>query len=661
MKKFTLSIFLLLISLITIEAQYIWQGPQITFSKSNNGSPDSLVNQDRITDSVWFTRGTRRGIFNRALENAYVNSFSPEDTEWAFGTLSNWKTLNYQNWEDAVGSNPPGMVNRDMVVHLISDSIYLSLKFSAWAQGAGGLTYTRSTCGSDSTLNVTACGTYTSPSGKTWSKPGTYQDTIPNDYGCDSVMTINLTLSNFKTLKVRACDAYVSPSKKYTYTKTGQYKDTLVGMASCAGADSILTLDVTITPIYRNRDTLTVCDAFTSIAGKTYNSTGVYNDTIRTGICDSIFTYHLTVNKSVTSNINVTSCDRFISPSGNHTWFSSGNFKDTLRTVSGCDSVLNISLTINRSKVESVSRTACNQYTSPSGKNTWSQTGIYRDTLQGVNSCDSILIINLNIIRTTSSSNDIDVCGNSFISPSGKYTWISNGVYKDTILNSVGCDSAITFNLTFRNPSNSSISVTSCKNYISPSRRYTWNTNGTFKDTIQNVYGCDSIITINLTINNADASFDPQGGNLVANSINATSYQWMTCQNGTFLPINGANSSVYTAVQNGDYALEVTENNCIDTSSCISINNVAIQNPTLSNLYLYPNPNNGSFTIKLKNLNAAEAINVFNSQGRLIKMIDLSKMKSAEVKVNLNVSTGIYFLSFTNESGDSIVQRISIE
>ncbi len=126
-------------------AATIWTGPLVTY---NQPSPDPTqpANQDRITPSVWLTRAASGGLFNAVSETAATNT-SPAGTEWAFGTLAHYATLPYTNWLAWLnGKSPTTMVGSNIVVHLISDDIYVSFKFSFWAsKGSGGFTYQRST------------------------------------------------------------------------------------------------------------------------------------------------------------------------------------------------------------------------------------------------------------------------------------------------------------------------------------------------------------------------------------------------------------------------------------------------------------------------------------------------------------------------------------
>ena len=149
-KKLTKFIIVLYIG-ISINAQTVWNGPNITFTKPNFADYMSEVNQDRITDNVWITRADTKGIFNIKRETSYTGSDtsgnSPLDTEWAFGTTNNLGSLTFSTWAIAFGMSPLNILNKEMVVHLMTDEIYINIKFLSWstATTGAGFSYERST------------------------------------------------------------------------------------------------------------------------------------------------------------------------------------------------------------------------------------------------------------------------------------------------------------------------------------------------------------------------------------------------------------------------------------------------------------------------------------------------------------------------------------
>ena len=151
-------------------------------------------------------------------------------------------------------------------------------------------------------------------------------------------------------------------------------------------------------------------------------------------------------------------------------------------------------------KRQTLSVTACDSYTSPDGLDTWTESGLYLDTLSNAVGCDSIITIDLTINHSTASEIIAESCG-SFVSPDGSETWTESGIYMDTIVNQLGCDSVITIQLTIFDNTAAEITVDACDNFTSPSGIYVWTTSGIYNDTIPNAGGCDSIITIDLTIN----------------------------------------------------------------------------------------------------------------------------------------------------------------
>ena len=126
----------------------VWQGEPIVFTKADGADPALAENQDRITESVWLTRGNDGGqIFNIAERDRSVKSSSPDGTLWALGTTADLPNLEFRPFRIAVQS-PKNVVGKDLVLFLEAEQIYLDVKFLSWSQGKlGGFSYERSRTG----------------------------------------------------------------------------------------------------------------------------------------------------------------------------------------------------------------------------------------------------------------------------------------------------------------------------------------------------------------------------------------------------------------------------------------------------------------------------------------------------------------------------------
>ena len=155
MKKFhvlLLSLFILIFSSCSSEkdeiqgdttSSNVWDGPMISFSKADGADFTLESNQDRITSNVWITRGNAGQIFNIAKENSADKEDSPIGTLWAKGTVDNINNLTFTQFR-MIGQ-PKNVVGSDLVLYLVEDDIYLSVKFTSWSQGQkGGFAYERS-------------------------------------------------------------------------------------------------------------------------------------------------------------------------------------------------------------------------------------------------------------------------------------------------------------------------------------------------------------------------------------------------------------------------------------------------------------------------------------------------------------------------------------
>ncbi len=267
-------------------------------------------------------------------------------------------------------------------------------------------------------------------------------------------------------------------------------------------------------------------------------------------------------------------CGGYTAPSGKTTWTKSGTYWDTLQNMAGCDSIIKVNLTIKGHSLDSIKPTACKQYTAPSGNYTWTNSGTYFDTLTNINGCDSIVKVQLTINKPALDSIKPVAC-NQYTLPSGNRTLKNSGIYFDTLTTARGCDSVVKVDLTINSTTTSTLSKNACGTFSSPSGNHTWASSGTYKDTILNAKGCDSVITINLNVIEPDSSITRDGAILKANA-NGVSYQWLDCNQG-YKPLTGETNKTLKAPAKGSYAVEVSEKGCKDTSACYQVNQNTIR------------------------------------------------------------------------------------
>lgn len=149
--------------------------------------------------------------------------------------------------------------------------------------------------------------------------------------------------------------------------------------------------------------------------------------------------------------------------------------------------------------------------------------------------------------------------------------------------------------------------------------------------------------SLELQVLSLDTSVVLNGSELVANAVDV-SYQWLDCNNG-FAPISNETAQSFIIPGIGSYALEVSRNGCIATSSCIEIEVVGLSNQPSNNLVVYPNP--ASETITIKTSKPVE-IYMYNALGAVVDHFELNGSKEINIA---HLANGMYILQ-TNGYGN---------
>lgn len=195
--------------------------------------------------------------------------------------------------------------------------------------------------------------------------------------------------------------------------------------------------------------------------------------------------------------------------------------------------------------------------------------------------------------------------------------------------------------------SSDTIIATDCDSYTFNGQLFT--SSGIYRDTLINTNGCDSIVTLHLTLNTVNTGTTQNGATLTAtNAAGGVTYQWINCNSGVLIP--GATNQSYTATSNGSYAVIITKADCRDTSVCINVATAGTQESEVQGqIILYPNPVSNQLKIDIGNIGDL----IINN----IKIVNTLSQIVLEQKSNVqwvNVSAlvgGIYFITIETNKG----------
>jgi hypothetical protein len=347
------------------------------------------------------------------------------------------------------------------------------------------------------------------------------------------------------------------------------------------------------------------------------------------------------------SSLSATACSSYTWAENGTTYTTSGAYNDTLTNVSGCDSIITLNLTINLPTTSNLSAIACTGYTWAENGMTYSTSGSYNDTIPNAAGCDSIITLNLTINQSTSSSVNEIACGS--------YPWAQNGVtyfvsgsYHDTIQNANGCDSIITLNLTVNPITSSSETVSACDSYTWNANGVTYTTSGQHTAALTSGAGCDSVITLNLTIVPTPTAIATDDGLGTLTGSGGNPVQWIDC--GTNTAIAGATATTFSPTTNGTYAIVVGNGiGCSDTSNCLVVDYIGLFENQLIDATIFPNPTTDEVNITLTESSATLVIR--DAQGKIIQTRTVENGASISLAT---IQTGVYFFELTTERGKTV-------
>ncbi|MBR4390877.1 MAG: T9SS type A sorting domain-containing protein, partial [Bacteroidales bacterium] len=339
--------------------------------------------------------------------------------------------------------------------------------------------------------------------GQTYPESGDYPHTFEDGsyLGCDSTVMLHLTV--LPSLPGDTTVVTCEPFEWYgeTYPETGDYPHTIEG-GSCTGNDSIVVLHLTVIPVLPGDTTMLTCEPF-EWYGETYPESGDYTHVLENASylgCDSIVTLHLTIEPVLQGDTTVVVGVPF--EWYGQTYPESGDYPHTFEDGSylGCDSTVMLHLTVLPSLPGDTTVVTCEPFEWYG--ETYSESGDYPHVFEGGGYLgnDSTLVLHLMIIPVLPGDTTMLTCesfewyGEEY-EVSGEYTHVfENASY-------LGCDSIVTLHLTIEPVLQGDTLAIACESFEWYGEDY--DTSGDYTHVFEDgsYLGCDSIVTLHLTIN----------------------------------------------------------------------------------------------------------------------------------------------------------------
>src|SRR5690606_37009094 len=197
----------------------------------------------------------------------------------------------------------------------------------------------------------------------------------------------------------------------HTYLSSGVYQVTLVVTNSSNCTDSF-SLPITIYPSFSSNNNVEICQGDSIFIGGAYqNASGTYTDSLQTiNGCDSIYELNLQIQPTIQNAQTIHICQGdSVLIQGNYQ-NNSGSYSDTSQSTLGCDSISITILIVDTNYNHSNNVEICHGDSIFIGGAYQNVGGTYIDSLQTINGCDSVLVLNLQVVSLYQTNQFMEMC-----------------------------------------------------------------------------------------------------------------------------------------------------------------------------------------------------------------------------------------------------------
>lgn len=430
-------------------------------------------------------------------------------------------------------------------------------------------------------------------------------------------------------------------------------------------------------------------------------STGDYSVIVYNANGNEVAHGNFTVNEKRSYNITIndTICESELPYTWNNMVFNAAGTQSlTLQAANGCDSMVTMALTVNSPVHQAYTETAYDTYTWTNGDGqTYTTSGTYTHEYTNATGCASVDTLKLTINYGTHNVETETACESFTWTNGNGQTYTTSGTYTHDYTNADGCASVDTLKLTV----NPTYTVTDIRSVCPSEMPYTWNgitfnAPGTHTVTLSTVNGCDSVVTMILSVNQSPITHEnrticeselPYEWNGITFNTFGANTAILQGENGcdsTVIMTLNVNSTVSTEFtietsencytwneqtycQSGDYVQTFTAANGCDSLVTLHLTTgVGINDYSLNiTMTVYPNPTTGILNvefIKGNNLWLPDMLQIFDASGKLVETVNITDLEDSPTQttqINMSgLANGVYFLKAIKEGQMVAIRKI---
>ena len=394
---------------------------------------------------------------------------------------------------------------------------------------------------------------------------------------------------------------------------------------------------MTVNPVESTNLTAAICEGTTYTEnGFNASEAGTYTQNLQTvNGCDSIVTLTLSVNPVASTTLSAAICEGSVYTENGFNVSEAGTYTQNLQTVNGCDSVVTLNLTVNPVANTNLTAAICEGTTYTENGFNASEAGVYTQNLQTVNGCDSIVTLTLSVNPIENTTLSAAICEGTTYTENG-FNASEAGTYTQTLQTINGCDSIVTLTLTVNPVADTTIAAAICEGEIYYENGFMASSEGAHTQILQTDNGCDSIVTLNLTVYPA---YQMGIGAVIHEGETYDEYGFNVNEEGTYTQIlqtvNGCDSII-------------TLNVVLSSLDEVEANDIKVN--------VYPNPANAYTVLEAQGLKEEIPVYLFDIQGRKVREY---VMKAGQETLRIDVSDlpkGVYTITIGNTTKKLIVE-----